>query len=106
MSPISEPTNEYHTLLSAVATQMMGGNEVVVEDKRFRVEKVGSGRLRCTRFTLNGRQVVAIEQNKSKPSRWGRLAKEGHQVVQFQDQATRKYLAVSVDGTIFEYGKH
>jgi hypothetical protein len=36
---------------------------------------------------------------------WGELAKNGHQVVQFQDLVTKKYLAVVVDGELFEYGK-
>ena len=54
---------------------------------------------------MNGRATVAIEQNRTKPSRWGQLAKQGHQVVQFQDLATKKYLAVVVDGEVFEYGK-
>ena len=54
---------------------------------------------------MNGRAIAAIEQNRTKQSRWGQLAKKGHQVVQFQDLATKKYLAVVVDGEAFEYGK-
>jgi hypothetical protein len=40
-----------------------------------------------------------------KPSRWGKLAREKHQVVQFRDVATHKYVAVAVDGEITEYGR-
>ena len=36
------------------------------------------------------RATIAIEQNRTKPSRWGQLAKKGHQVVQFQDLITKK----------------
>ena len=30
---------------------------------------------------MGGRQYAAIEQNPEKPSRWGGLARSGHQVV-------------------------
>jgi hypothetical protein len=48
---------------------------------------------------------TAIEQNPEKPSRWGKLAREGHRVVQFRDLATQKYVAVVVDGEVREYGR-
>ena len=47
----------------------------------------------------------AIEQNRMKPSRWGQLAREKHQVAQFRDVETHKYVAVAVDGEITEYGR-
>ena len=52
---------------------------------------------------MNGRMFEAIEQNREKPSRWGKLAREKHQVVQFRDVETRKYVAVSVDGEVRQY---
>jgi hypothetical protein len=82
----------------------MSGSEVTVDDQKIRVTKVGSGRLRTVQITFNGREIKAIEQNHDKPSHWGKLARKGHQVVQFQDLVTKKYLAVSVDGEITEYG--
>jgi hypothetical protein len=51
-------------------------------------------------FKLSGREFEAIEQNRKKPSRWGRLAREKHQVVQFHDVVTKKYVAVVVDGEV------
>lgn len=45
-----------------------------------------------------------IEQNPEKPSRWGQLAREGHQVVQFKHVQTNKFVAVSVDGKVRVYG--
>ena len=96
---------EHHKLLSLVAAQLMNGLEVMLEDQKLRVGRVGSGRLRSVRFMMNGKAIVAIEQNRKKPSRWGELAKKGHQVVQFQDLVTKKYLAVVVDGEVTEYGK-
>jgi hypothetical protein len=92
-------------VLSSVAAQVMTGDAVVLDDgQRLRIKRVGSGRLRMVEFKLNGRAFEAIEQNPTKPTRWGKLAREKHQVVQFRDVATRKYVAVAVDGEITEYG--
>jgi len=94
-----------HGVLKAVAEQVMSGAEVVVEGRASRVLRTGSRRLRTVRFAMGGRQYQAIEQNPEKPSRWGQLAREGHRVVQFRDVATQKYVAVTVDGEVTEYGK-
>ncbi len=83
----------------------MNGPDVAIEDQRVKVSKVGSGRLRRVQLVINGRLIAAIEQNREKPSHWGQLARKGHQVVQFQDVLTKKYLAVAVDGEITEYGR-
>ena len=97
---------EEQKVLQSVALQLMTGDEVVVDDgQKLRVKRVGSGRLRMVEFRLNGRVFEAIEQNREKPSRWGKLAREKHQVVQFRDLATHKYVAVAVDGEITEYGR-
>ena len=93
-----------HSMLQTVAVQLMNENQVTIDDKRLRIKRVGTGRLRMVQFELNGRQFEAIEQNRDKPSRWGQLAREKHQVVQFRDVATHKYVAVAVDGEITEYG--
>jgi len=94
-------------VLQSVAMQLMKGEEVTLEgeDQKLRVKRVGSGRLRMVQFKLNGRVFEAIEQNREKPSRWGQLAREKHQVVQFRDLATHKYVAVAVDGEITQYGR-
>jgi hypothetical protein len=92
-------------VLQAVAMQLMNGESVVLDDQRLKVKRVGSGRLRMVQFKLNGRMFEAIEQNRMKPSRWGQLAREKHQVVQFRDVVTHKYVAVAVDGEITEYGR-
>jgi preprotein translocase subunit YajC len=97
---------EENKVLQTVALQLMSGDQVVLEDgQKLRVKRVGSGRLRMVEFKLNERVFEAIEQNAIKPSRWGQLAREGHQVVQFRDVATHKYVAVAVDGEITEYGR-
>jgi hypothetical protein len=96
---------EVEKVLGSVAAQLMNGEEVLVEDQKLRVKRMGSGRLRMVRFRMNGRVFEAIEQNRDKPSRWGKLAREKHRVVQFRDVETHKYVAVSVDGEVREYGK-
>ena len=92
-------------VLQSVAMQLLNGDDVVLEDQKLRVKRVGSGRLRMVQFKLNGRMFEAIEQNRMKPSRWGQLAREKHQVVQFRDVLTHEYVAVAVDGEITEYGR-
>ncbi len=94
-----------HKVLESVAAQLMNGDAVVLDDQKLRIKRVGSGRWRMVQFELNGRAFEAIEQNRNKPSRWGQLAREKRQVVQFRDVQTHKYVAVSVDGEITEYGR-
>ena len=90
-------------ILRDVAAQLINSDAVVLENQALRIKRVGSGRWRTVQFELNGRKFEAIEQNRNKPSRWGQLAREKHQVVQFRDVATHKYVAVAVDGEITEY---
>ena len=94
-------------VLQSVAMQLMNGDVVALDEdgQKLRVQRVGSGCLRMVQFKLNGRMFEAIEQNREKPSRWGQLARDKHQVVQFRDVATHKYVAVAVDGEITEYGR-
>jgi hypothetical protein len=101
---------ELHRLLRSVAAQLLNGPEVMIreangDEQTLRVTRVGSGRWPRVRVRINGREIQAIEQNRTKPSRWGELARKGHQVVQFQDVVTRKYLAVAVDGEVTAYGR-
>lgn len=94
-----------HAVMKSVAEQLMNAAEVVVEERKFRVTRTGSRRFRTVRFLMSGREYQAIEQNQEKPSAWGKLAREGHRVVQFRDLLTHKYVGVSVDGEIREYGR-
>lgn len=94
-----------HKILKSVAEQMMGAGEVVVEERKSRVTRTGARRLRTVRFVMAGKEYQAIEQNPEKPSRWGKLARERHRVVQFRDLETQKYVAVLVDEKVQEYGR-
>jgi hypothetical protein len=94
-----------HAILKSVAEQLMSGVEIVVGGRASRVARTGSQRLRTVRFVMDGSEYQAIEQNPEKPSRWGKLAREGHQVVQFRDLLSQKYVAAAVDGKVTEYGR-
>ena len=91
-------------LLASIAAQMMKSNTVDVNGKSVPVSRTSKHRLRTLGFTVDAREYEAIEQNPDKPSRWGKLVREGHQVVQFKDSATNKFVAVSVDGEVTVYG--
>lgn len=92
-------------LLKSVAEQMMGSGKVIIEGKTLPVTRTSYQRLKTVRFHMGGHQYQAIEQNPDKPSQWGKLAREGHRVVQFRDVATGKYVAVAVDGKVKEYSR-
>ncbi len=91
-------------LLSSIANQMMTGSSVKINGKRIPVRTTSAQHLKTAAFILNGREYQAIEQNPDKPSRWGQLANSGHQVVQFKDTETNKFVAVAVDGKVKVYG--
>jgi hypothetical protein len=91
--------------LKSVAQQLMSGKEVVVDGRNSPVTRTGAQRLRTARFVMEGKEYQAIEQNPEKPSRWGKLARDGHRVVQFRDVESGKYVAVAADEKVMEYGK-
>ena len=66
--------------------------------KRLPVRRTSRQGLRTVTFAMEGRLYAAIEQNPDKPSRWGELARSGHQVVQFKDVESNRFVAVAVDG--------
>ena len=76
----------------------MSGNFVEVNGERIPVRRTSAHRFRTVAFEMDGREYSAIEQNPEKPSKWSQLAREGHQVVQFKDVATNRFVAV--DGKI------
>jgi hypothetical protein len=92
------------SLLSTIAKQLMTSDEVEVMGERLPVRRTSKQGLKTLTFTTGDRQYAAIEQNPQKPSRWGELARGGHQVVQFKDVETNKFAAVAVDGGVTVYG--
>ena len=92
-------------LMKQIAVNLMTRDQFEVSGQVVRVRRTSSQRLRNVEFTMGGRRFEAIEQNPEKPSRWGKLAQAGHRVVQFLDADTRRFVAVSVDGKVKEYGR-
>jgi hypothetical protein len=92
------------TLLASIAQQMMSDETVDVNGKPVAVRRTSKNHLKTLSFNTEGREYQAIEQNREKPSRWGKLAREGHRVVQFKDSGTNRFVAVSVDGEVMVYG--
>jgi hypothetical protein len=93
------------TLLTSIAKQMMTRSQVGVDGKSLPVRRTSAHRFRTVGFEINVRKYQAIEQNSEKPSRWGQVAKSGHQVVQIKDAQTNKFVAVVVDGDVKVYGR-
>ena len=91
-------------LLSSIATQLMTSTQVRVDKKILPVRRTSSQRLKAVSFEMDGKKYEAIEQNPEKPSRWGQLARDGHQVVQFKDAQANRFVAVAIDGQVKEYG--
>jgi hypothetical protein len=104
---MDDPSVLDSTLPSSIAPQLMSGSVIEASGKRILVlvRRTSANRLRTASFTMQGRQYTAIEQNPDKPSRWGQLARAGHQVVQFKDVETNRFVAVAVDGQVTVYGR-
>jgi len=91
-------------LLKSIAAQLMTGTFVTIGGKSVTVRRTSSQRLKTVAFSVGGHSFQAIEQNPKKPSRWGQLARSGHQVVQFKDSERNKFVAVVVDDEVTFYG--
>ena len=91
-------------LLKSIAAQLMTSTFVNIAKKSVPVRRTSSGRLKTVAFRVGGHRYQAIEQNPEKPSRWGQLARSGHQVVQFKDAVRNKFVAVVVDDEVTFYG--
>ena len=91
-------------LLKSIAAQLMTSASVRVEGKSIPVLRTSRQQLKTMAFTVTGHEYQAIEQNPEKPSRWGQLARSGHQVVQFKDAENNRFVAAVVDGEVRFYG--
>jgi len=91
-------------LLKSIASQLMTSTSVNVNDKSVPVRRTSTQRLKTIAFSVGHHRYQAIEQNPKKPSRWGQLARNGHQVVQFKDAERNKFVAVVVDDEVTLYG--
>jgi hypothetical protein len=92
------------SLLGSVAKQLLSGDDVEVVGMRLSVRRNSRQGVGTVTFTIGECPFAAIEQNLDKPSRWGRLARSGHQVAQFKDVQSNRFVAVAVDGEARERG--
>jgi len=91
-------------LLSSVASQMMANSKsIMVNGNPLPIRRTSGQHFRTVTFSIGGRKYTAIEQNPEKPTQWGKLARAGHQVVQFKDVQRNKFVAVAVDGDVKVY---
>jgi hypothetical protein len=86
-----------------VSHQMLTSDVVEIDGRKFPVRRTSAQHLRTVTFSIDNHEYTAIEQNPDKPSRWGQLARAGHKVVQFKNQASNRFVAVSVDGEVKTY---
>ena len=91
-------------LLKSVASQLVSATTVAVAGRAAPVRGTSRQHLKTAAFSVEGHEYQAIEQNPEKPSRWGKLARSGHRVVQFKDAESNKFVAVVVDGEVEFYG--
>ena len=91
-------------IFKSVAEQMMAGSSVELDGTKIPIKRTSSQRLKMVTFTADGEEFTAIEQNPEKPSRWGKLAHDGHRVVQIKDVKSNRFVAVVVDGEVKKYG--
>ena len=91
--------------LVAVWRQVLdeNANLVELEGQRYPVRRTSRRRLRQVDFSFAGQPLRGIEQNPETKSRWAKLAREGHQVMQFI--AGGRYIANVVDGKVNSYQK-
>jgi len=93
-------------LLVQVAKQVFAGQrEVETASGKTRVTTTSKQGLRKVEFDAGDLRLVGIEQNPHTASRWAKLAREGHQVMQFRDAATGAYVANVVDDRVTFYRK-
>ncbi len=93
-------------LLADVARQVFAGQkEVETAFGKARVTTTSKQGLRKIEFDAGDFRLVGIEQNHNTASRWAKLAREGHQVMQFRDVATGAYVANVVDDRVNFYHK-
>ena len=77
--------------------------EVELNGLRFLVRRTAKKNLRQVDFRVGDQAVRGIEQNPKTASRWAKLAREGHKVMQFLVQG--RYFANVVDGKLMMYGR-
>jgi len=77
-----------------VAKQLFNSNTVVVDDVPHSVIKTSSSRLR----NVTVEEILFMEQNQSKKSKWAQMAKEGHEIIWIFEN--NEYIGQILDGVV------
>jgi hypothetical protein len=83
-------------------TLVQRASEVELEGQKFSVRSTPNKHLLQVDFEFSGETIRGLEQNPETASRWAKLARAGHQVMQFL--AEGRYVANVVDGKLTLYG--
>ena len=76
--------------------------EVRLEDRAYRIKMTRSTKVRTLDFDYGEYTLTAIEQNPAKKSRWAKMAREGHKIVQFNYLG--RFFANVCDAQLTRYG--
>jgi len=80
-----------------------GAENVELDGETFPVRDTARKHLREVDFVFEGQRLRGLEQNPNTESRWAKLARSGHKVMQFLSAG--RYIGVVVDGKVRIYGK-
>ena len=73
-----------------------GAQEVILDGRSFTVRRTPKKHLRQVDFQFEGRDLRGLEQNPETSSRWAKLARKGHKIMQFLSEG--RYVANVMDG--------
>lgn len=79
-----------------------GAAKVELGGQTFAVRDTPQKHLRQVDFVFEGEALRGLEQNPKTESRWARLAREGHKVMQFLSAG--RYVGNVADGKVTFYG--
>jgi len=79
-----------------------GAGNVELGGEKFPVRETPRKRLREVDFVFEGQPLRGLEQNPKTESRWAKLARAGHKVMQFLSAG--RYIGVVVGGKVTLYG--
>lgn len=77
-------------------------DEVRLEGRAYRVRRTRGQQVRTFDFDYGDYLLTALEQNPTKSSRWAKMARKGHKIMQFNYQG--HFFANVVDGQLNRYG--
>jgi hypothetical protein len=79
-----------------------GARNIVLGGEKFPVRETPRKHLHEVDFVFEGQSLRGLEQNPHTESRWAKLARAGHKVMQFL--AAGRYVGVVVNGKVTLYG--